>query len=651
VSYSGLLGGAERVLLEVASGLPETPTLACPDGPLARRARELEIHVVTLRERPLELRASARRRAAGPLELVGLARDLRSLVRAIRPDVLLAWGMRPALAAVSLGGERPPLVFQHSDLLPGPAIGRAVRSAARRADVVVAPSQCVAGELDREVEVISPGIDLSRFELTPPPGGAPEVLVLGAIVPWKRPDFALDVIALAARELPDVRVRLGGEPIGREGERLLAMLRRRAEQPDLDGRVEIAGSVDAAEALRRATCLLHSADREPFGIAVAEALAAGRPAVATDSCGPSEIVDHSCGRLYPPNDADTAARLLVDAIENARDLGAAGRRKAEERYGVARMREKYNQLLPHPRHPTPDTRDLALVVVTHNSEHHLERLLASAAGHLPEAKVTVVDSASSDGSAEVARRRGAEVIELDTNVGFGRASNLGVEAVDAPITVIVNPDVELLDGSLALLGEQLHSGDERILAPLVLRPDGAREDSAQAEPASVEALVISLVPPALMPGPLRRAACPWTDQRPRRVAWAVGCCLVARTDTLRRLGPFDERAFLYGEDLDLGLRARDAGIESWFRPEARVIHHGAHSTRQAFGGEPYELLARRRRAVVAERLGKRRALVDDLIQATTFANRLALKSLARRDTRREREQLRALGRARRSPGK
>ena len=240
------------------------------------------------------------------------------------------------------------------------------------------------------------------------------------------------------------------------------------------------------------------------------------------------------------------------------------------------------------------------------------------------------------------------MIRLDRNVGFGRGSNAGVEAATQPVTVVVNPDVELVDDSLARLASEL-DGSER-LAPLVLLPDGSRQDSAQAEPGTAQALAIAIVPPVLMPGPLRRAACPWTDGRPRRVGWAVGCCVVARTDTLRRLGPFDERAFMYGEDLDLGLRAGDAGIETWFRPEARVIHHHAHSTREHFGGEPYELLARRRRAVVAERRGRRRAFLDDLLQAATFADRIAVKVLARRDTAREREQLRALRRARRSPG-
>lgn len=52
------------------------------------------------------------------------------------------------------------------------------------------------------------------------------------------------------------------------------------------------------------------------------------------------------------------------------------------------------------------------------------------------------------------------------------------------------------------------------------------------------------------------------SNRPRRVGWAIGCCIVARTETLRRLGPFDDETFLFAEDMDLGLRARAAGIET-----------------------------------------------------------------------------------------
>ncbi|MFL5781550.1 MAG: glycosyltransferase family 2 protein, partial [Thermoleophilaceae bacterium] len=108
-----------------------------------------------------------------------------------------------------------------------------------------------------------------------------------------------------------------------------------------------------------------------------------------------------------------------------------------------------------------------------------------------------------------------------------------------------------------------------------------------------------------------------------------------------------ERAFMYAEDLDLGLRASDMGIETWFWPAARVLHHRAHATSRAFGGEPFELLAARRREVVGERRGPGRRRADDVVQLATFASRAAIKTLLGRGAARERRQIGALLRARR----
>jgi GT2 family glycosyltransferase len=225
-----------------------------------------------------------------------------------------------------------------------------------------------------------------------------------------------------------------------------------------------------------------------------------------------------------------------------------------------------------------------------------------------------------------------------------------MESVAEPVTVLVNPDVELLDSSLAELADEAMRRDapERVLAPLVIRPVGRREDSAHNEPGTAPELARALVPAAALPGALRASLEPWRSDRPRRVGWAVGCCLVARTDTLRRLGPFDDREFMYAEDLDLGLRATDAGIETWFWPAARVLHHRGHAAAKVFAGEPYELLAARRREVVRRWRGRRRQRVDDGLQLATFANRMAIKTLLGRATGRERRQAVALLRARRA---
>jgi N-acetylglucosaminyl-diphospho-decaprenol L-rhamnosyltransferase len=715
VSYSGLLGGAERVLLDIATGLPERPLIACPPGPLADAARAGGLGVFALRERSLELRRSPRDRVAMPLRLAGQAAEVRALVRAQRPDALLAWGMRAGLVAriAYPRGDGPPLLFQHVDLLPGPQIARAVRAAARRAELVVACSRCIAGDLDPDgalgdrLVVVPLGVDLERFRPAEDrsagdapsagesAGGAGEVLVLGAIEPWKRPELALE----AAARVPGLRLRVVGAPIGVEGERLLAQLRERAARPDLAGRVEIAGAVgDPRAALQHADCLLHCAEREPYGMVVAEALASGLPVVVPSSCGPAEIADATCGRLYAPGDAAAAARALEEVLGDPRTAATmrlAARAHAEATLDLEDTRRRYAELIDavasgrsHDRWTAPArtslaitgagperTRasadrgphggsaavagvrpeparagsgaaplgdDIAIVTVIHDSERELRALLDSAERHLPAAQVVVVDSGSTDGGAALARARGAQVVELDGNLGFGRGVNAGLTCVERRVAALLNPDVELLDASLAAAAAEAGAHPERLLAPQVLLPDGRRQDNAQREPGSALLALHALAPGRALPPRLAATVEPWRAAAPRRVGWAVGCAIVADAMTLRALGPFDERTFMYGEDLDLGLRASDAAIETWFWPAARVLHHGAHASERAFGGEPYDLLARRRRAVVRERRGAAHAAADDLLQAATFANRALLKRLAGRDATREREQLRAL---------
>jgi len=668
VSYSGVYGGAERLLVEYAPALDGERVVACPNGPLAAHARDAGLRVVALPERSAELRGSPRDHVAATLRLAGHAAEIRRLLRDLQPDLLVAWGMRSALscAAVARGRGRPrAVVFQHNDLLPGPAVARAVRAAAGGFDCVITLSEAIARDLDPQralgtrLHVCRPGVDLARFFMPPVPAGSADVLLMGAIVDWKRPELALEAVAGAAARLPAIRLRVAGAPLDAAGERLMHRLRARAAQPDLAGRVEVAGALDARDALAGSACLLHCADREPFGLVVVEAMAAGRPVVAPDGGGPAELVDDTVGRLYPPGEASAAADRLVEVLGRpggAAALGAQARRRAEARHGADQARDLWRTAVGGPAAPPrPPQRGsgLALVTVTHDSEAELRALLDSVGRHLPGARVVVVDSGSADRSVPVARgwNGRATVIELGANVGFGAANNRGLEAVQEPVTALVNPDVELLDDSLALLAAEASSAErpERLLAPLVLLPDGRRQDSVHPLPTSAADLTRALVPPGALPSAVALPLAPWRASQPRRVGWAVGCSIVARTDTLRRLGPFDERFFMYAEDLDLGLRAGASGIETWFWPAGRVLHHRAHSSERAFGGEAFDMLARMRHQAVARNRGERAARVDDAAQLATFAGRMALKRLLRRPWDREARQLRAVRNARRGP--
>jgi GT2 family glycosyltransferase len=267
----------------------------------------------------------------------------------------------------------------------------------------------------------------------------------------------------------------------------------------------------------------------------------------------------------------------------------------------------------------------SVVVVLHDSEPHLRRLLDSLERHLSgQAEVIAVDTGSTDGGAALARARGAVVIERPDNPGFGAANNDGVAAAGHGVTALLNPDVELLDAGLARLVERAEREDA-LHVPRLLNPDGSVQDSAHPVPGTAREIARALLPHRLAAQPYRTG---------EGVGWAIAAALVAPTATLRRLGPFDADAFMFYEDLDLCLRA---DVPLRLHTDVALCHAGGHST----GAGRIADEARRRREVIGARLGPGARTRDDLAQALTFARTAAFRP-------RSRAQLRALWVARRS---
>jgi GT2 family glycosyltransferase len=289
---------------------------------------------------------------------------------------------------------------------------------------------------------------------------------------------------------------------------------------------------------------------------------------------------------------------------------------------------------------------LAIVTVIHNSSAELAALLDSVERHLdPRPRVIVVDSGSTDGGAALARERGAEVVDLGGNAGFGAGCNAGLERVREPITALVNPDVELVDDGLVRLASEA-LGREALVVPRLLNADGSVQDSAHPAPGTAEGLLPALVPRPLLPSRLRLRYEPWRSDVPREVGWAIAACLVARTDLLQRLGPFDPDAFLFYEDMELCLHARREGVPTLLLPDVRVRHLGGTSTDRSLGPQALDMHARRRREVMAQQ-GRFALMLDDVAELLTHGLRAAGRALLRRNPEPARRRLRALLRARR----
>ncbi len=296
----------------------------------------------------------------------------------------------------------------------------------------------------------------------------------------------------------------------------------------------------------------------------------------------------------------------------------------------------------------------SVVVVTWESAGHLSALVATMNRFLDgEQELIVVDNASSERPrAEAEAWKGpGRLIELDDNIGFGAASNVGVGEAGGDATVLLNPDTELLDDGLdRLAAAALERG--ALVGPRVLNPDGTIQPSASGPEVGAWPWVRALIPGAAQPESIRAKTEPYRLERPLDVSWLTGACVAGPTAVLRRLGPFDPALHMFGEDVDLGLRAAAAGVRSRFDPSAcRIVHHGQGSSTLAYGSRegwrPTGTL--NWRAAVRRAYGPRRETRAWWALRVNLRLRLLAKSLLGRATERDRAAVEAVVTARPVP--
>jgi N-acetylglucosaminyl-diphospho-decaprenol L-rhamnosyltransferase len=229
---------------------------------------------------------------------------------------------------------------------------------------------------------------------------------------------------------------------------------------------------------------------------------------------------------------------------------------------------------------------VGIVTVAYRSnavlEGFLDSIAASGTGSLP---VVVVDNApgNADDASQLAERRRAAYVPLESNPGYGGAVNAGVRALAPGIEWILvsNPDVVLAPGSVDLL-RTAGDADPAIAAvgPAVLNPDGSIYPSARAVPSLRTGIGHALFVNLWQRNPwtlaYRRESDPSGEARD--AGWLSGSCFLVRRSAFDAIGGFDEGYFMYFEDVDLGFRLGRAGFRNVYEPSAKVTHVGAHST-------------------------------------------------------------------------
>jgi len=215
--------------------------------------------------------------------------------------------------------------------------------------------------------------------------------------------------------------------------------------------------------------------------------------------------------------------------------------------------------------------------VNFQSRHYLERCLFSISENLPvgiEAEVLIVNNDEEplvEIADELKDKLSLQVFEVRKNVGFGRAHNIGFKGSRGDFVLFLNPDTQILPGALQVLLTVLEkdqgvgiAGSLLVDAAGKLQPDcfGTRRT-----PLST----------------ISRKISEWggqptgSDGEIFETDWISGGAMLIRRDVFEKMGGFDEKFFMYFEDVDLCLRAKEQGVKIAVNPKARIFHESGKS--------------------------------------------------------------------------
>lgn len=238
---------------------------------------------------------------------------------------------------------------------------------------------------------------------------------------------------------------------------------------------------------------------------------------------------------------------------------------------------------------------LAVITVTYSPGEYLRDLLDSLnAATTRRTIVIMADNGSTDGAPQAAVSESVELLHTGGNIGYGAAINAAARnlegrrhggEVDPEFFLFVNPDVQFSPGSIdELIACAKRHPTAAAIGPRIVEPDGSTYPSARAVPTLRTGIGHALLAPVWPNNPWSRAYRNTSDMNSEFSAgWLSGSCQLMRWEAFDSLGGFDERYFMYMEDVDLGDRAGRRGYQNVYCPRAQIVHAQGHSADVHYG--------------------------------------------------------------------
>jgi GT2 family glycosyltransferase len=234
------------------------------------------------------------------------------------------------------------------------------------------------------------------------------------------------------------------------------------------------------------------------------------------------------------------------------------------------------------RQDSSEVADLAIVVVSTNEAHWLERCLPTVFDRAGNARldVIVVENSCTDGTRELVESQFPQArVVSSPNRGFAYGNNRGVEQTDARYVLLLNPDTEVLAGTFGELVARLDARPEVGLAGVrQITADGTLWPTIRRFPNAGRALGEALFSERWPITPAwsgERVLDSRAYEREQDCDWTSGSFMLARREALLSAGLLDERFFIYSEEPDLCLRIKRAGWSVRHLPHMTIVHHAA----------------------------------------------------------------------------
>ncbi|MEK7543842.1 MAG: glycosyltransferase family 2 protein [Patescibacteria group bacterium] len=222
--------------------------------------------------------------------------------------------------------------------------------------------------------------------------------------------------------------------------------------------------------------------------------------------------------------------------------------------------------------------DLSIIIPSYNTRALLERCLTSIFVSLKSShilyEVIVVDNASGDGSPELVRNKFPQVhlVCNKVNVGYGKANNQALHKARGTHVLLLNSDIVVQNDAIGVLYRFVKDKDKVFAGGKLFNEDGSLQPSCGPF-FSLPVAALMLFAKGDYWGATR-----YSPDQTQRVDWVSGACLMGRKSAFTDLGFFDERIFMYMEEIELLYRAKEKGYMAFFVAEAQCIHTGAASS-------------------------------------------------------------------------